>query len=118
VTATQGGCQDEYYQTVTIDDRPAGSSAKHNTDDFDVSTIVAFPNPFEGKTNARIELTDSGAATLKVYSMATHLLILSHEFEGGRVYNAEIDFDGREAGLYVIIVESRSKAKAIRVIKL
>jgi len=45
-------------------------------------------------------------------------LIMAHELQGDRIFNAEIDFEGREAGVYIIIVESESKTKAIRVIKL
>lgn len=118
VTATQGGCQDEYYQTVSVDDLPTGGEAKHKTDDLQVSSIIAYPNPFVGKTNAKIELSGQGVVTLKVFSMTTNRLILSHEFQGDKTYIAEIDFGEREAGLYIIVVESGSKTKAIRVVKL
>lgn len=117
LVATQDGCHDEYYQIVSIDDLPRGGEAKRATDDLEVSSITAYPNPFAGKTNAKVKLSDSGKIKLKVYSMITNTLIMAHELQGDRIYNAEIDFEGQEAGVYIIIAESGSKAKAIRVIK-
>lgn len=118
ITATLGGCQDTYYQKITIDNKPRHGEPGHNSGDPAISTFAAYPNPFIGRTNARIELSEQGTATLKVYSLVTNLLIMSHEFSGDSAYEAEIDFTGREAGLYVIIVESGSKTKAVRVVKL
>lgn len=118
LTATQGGCQDTYYQTVAVDEEPMGGMAKHEGGDLQLSSMTVFPNPFDGKTNTRIELSDVGNVTLKVYSLVTNSMIMMHEFEGDKVYNTEIDFSGREAGLYIILIEYGSNTKAIRVIKL
>ncbi len=118
VTASLGECENEYFQKIVIDDKPRGTTGGRVSGHADITSIAVYPNPFVGKTNVRIELSRSSEAVLKVYSMATNLLIMSQEFGDESVYEAELDFGGREAGLYIIVVQAGSKTKAVRVVKL
>jgi hypothetical protein len=118
VGATLGGCENHYFQKIIIDDQPRGGEAGHGSVAPEMTTFTVFPNPFVEKTNARIELSEPGAVTVKVYSMATNLMIMSTELVGEKAYEVEIDFNTQEAGLYIILVEAGSKTRALRVIKL
>ncbi len=118
VTATLGGCENASFQRIIIDDKPRGSKGGRVSGHPDIISVTAYPNPFVGKTSLKIELTQPGPVILKVYSLMTNLLIMSHEFDNDSAYSVELDFNGREAGLYVIVVDSGANEKAVRVVKL
>lgn len=118
VKASLGGCEDEYYQQIVIEKRQGSEAHQEGSGTPSVMVMDTYPNPFEGKTNTRIELSDTGSATLKVYSLSTNQVVMSHRLEGAKSYQAELDFQGREAGLYIIVIESGNSTKAVRVIKL
>lgn len=118
VTATLGGCENDSFQKIVIDDKPRETKGGRVSGNPDIISVTAYPNPFVGKTSLKIELTQPGPAILKVYSLITNLLIMSHEFDDDSAYTAELDFNGREAGLYVIVVDSGANTKAVRVVKL
>jgi hypothetical protein len=123
VKASLGGCEDEYYQQIEIEKRRGSEAHGGGKGDGDgsrvtVSKLESYPNPFEGKTHAQIELSGVGNATLKIYSLSTNRLVLSHEFEGDQSYQAELDLGTREAGLYILVLETNSHTKALRIIKL
>jgi hypothetical protein len=117
VKATMGGCSDEYYQHITIDEAHKNKGGREASE-ASIESFVAYPNPFEGKTNLDIALSQVGNATIKVYCLSTNLLIVSHELEGEKNYDVELDLNGIEAGVYVVVLETGSKMKSVKVIKL
>jgi len=43
---------------------------------------------------------------------------MSHQFDGDKNYEVEVDFSDHEAGLYVIVLEVGATTKSVKVIKL
>src|SRR6185369_3413457 len=117
IKATLGGCANEYYQYITIDEKKKNKGGREASE-AEIVTFVSYPNPFESKTNVRLELSEPGSASIKVYSLATNLLILSHQFNEEKNYNVELDFNGREAGVYIIVMQAANHTKSVKVIKL
>ena len=117
VKATMSGCTDEYYQHITVSKEKITKGGRESAEPA-VSSFVVYPNPFEGKTNVGIALSEPGSATLKVYSLSTNLMIVTHQFDGEKNYEAELDLNGREAGVYIIVLQAGSTTKSVKVIKL
>jgi hypothetical protein len=139
IFGSQWGSIDGYCIVSTMDDNMDTFSVVYDYDgsyDFDAdgagvsvtavnvgveendfaSTLSIFPNPFSGQTNLQFTMAEAGKASIIVYNLIGEQVI-NRDFGtlSAGVQREMLDFNGVDAGVYLVAIQAGNNSSMLRV---